>query len=231
MSCFHSHGPTSVQGYGEMFFTNSIGNLEFVVVQQGIDLGTYHGETKLGTIKMKKEGQVYSFVGFEREQGEGILEGEYLKITYGTNQWVLKMETNSSMVGTYSPTLNPSCVPDSNLIISPGVEGFPKIFGRASWSPSGEVICQVDMTLIRKDEIREYVYYNVDIRPVLCVDLNEELMEYALLRLFLGIFMFGKYDVELLKREWYPCFIKRLKSGCFKKYLVFFENCTWTSFC
>jgi len=116
------------------------------------------------------------------------------------------------------------------MYVVPEVEGYPKVFGVASWSPSGEVVCQVDMTLVRKDERREYVYYSVVIRPVLCTEQTEELMQYALLRLFLGIFVFGKYDVCLLRREWFPTFLKRLKSGCYKKYAVFFENDTWTKF-
>jgi hypothetical protein len=232
MACYQSGSiPTPVEGVGDMFFGVVQGNLSFV--QAGTNLlGMYRtaGNVRLGAIVFSNDDGKYSFSGFRPESGVQFeLSGGYLKVISGTNQWTLKMVTARGMAGSYSPVLNGACVP-SGMYVVPEVEGYPKVFGVASWSPSGEVVCQVDMTLVRKDERREYVYYSVVIRPVLCTEQTEELMQYALLRLFLGIFVFGKYDVCLLRREWFPTFLKRLKSGCYKKYAVFFENDTWTKF-
>ena len=128
------------------------------------------------------------------------------------------------------------------------VPGCARVFGLVQNTPDGKQICQSNFIVIVCNQRKEYVFYSTDIANVLqgvgCT-LKEKVTflqksgknitldgtaTYGMLRLFLSLLLFGRFDLNLLKQRYYKTFLRELERSDFFCYTSIFRNSPYWKF-
>lgn len=128
------------------------------------------------------------------------------------------------------------------------VPGCVRVFGLVQTTPDGKQIGQSNFIVIVSNQRKEYVFYSTNVANVLqgvgCT-LKEKVTflqksgknitldgtaTYSMLRLFLSLLLFGRFDLNLLKQRYYKTFLCELERSCFFCYAGIFRNSPYWKF-